>query len=148
MVSRSEVQDHPQVRGDRHYLPPWAPRDWLPADQGMFTKQIDNPRNACGMAMHNFDRRWAEDLPSRVAGDAEPLLDIAMRLEQRQRACFGPKSNALTKLPQLRVVYFFLELRLTGEHDLQEFFRGSLQIRQKPNLFEHVGGQVLRFVDD
>ena len=118
------------------------------ADQGMFTKQIDNPRNASGMAMHNFDRRWAEDLPSRVAGDAEPLLDVAMRLEQRQRACFGPESNALAKLPQARVVYFFLQLRLTGEHNLQEFFRGSLQIRQKPNLFEHVRRQVLRFVDD
>src|SRR2546428_12430495 len=38
------------------------------ADQGMFTKQIDNPGNASGMAMHNFNCRWAEDLPSPVAG--------------------------------------------------------------------------------
>ena len=27
------------------------------ADQGMFTNQIDNPGNASGVAMHNFNRR-------------------------------------------------------------------------------------------
>ena len=35
------------------------------ADQSVFAKQIDEPRNAAGMAMHDFNGRRTEDLFSR-----------------------------------------------------------------------------------
>jgi len=59
-----------------------------------------------------------------------------------------PQRNSLTQLPQFRLPEHLFQLGLPHQHDLDQLRLGGLEIRQQPDLLEHLGREVLRFVDD
>ncbi len=54
----------------------------------------------------------------------------------------------MIELPQFRLVQHVEQVQLSDDHDLQQLLIVGLEVRKDANLFEHVGRQVLRFVDD
>ena len=56
--------------------------------------------------------------------------------------------DALSQLAQLGAVQELAQLRLADEDDLQQFLRRGFQIGEQADLLEHLGGQVLRLIDD
>src|SRR6476661_5261022 len=100
------------------------------------------------MTVHGLNGSGLKNLLSAATGDAKPLGDVAVSLQECQRASFGPQSNALAKLPKLSIVHFHFQLRLTREDDLEELCICSLEVTQEPNLFEHFERQILSLIDD
>ena len=56
--------------------------------------------------------------------------------------------DALAELAQLGPRQHVPELRLPDEHDLDQLGARGLEIREQPDLLEHLRREVLRFVDD
>jgi hypothetical protein len=50
-------------------------------------------------------------------------------------------------LTKLRPFELFFQFGLARKHDLQEFLRGSFQVVEQPNLFQHGHRQILGFID-
>ena len=71
-----------------------------------------------------------------------------VRFFEGELARFGAQRDALPELPELRLVELLFEFGLARENDLQQLFRGSLQIRQQPDFLEHLRRKILRLVDD
>lgn len=86
--------------------------------------------------------------------DVEPrathntVRHIRFNFFARQRLERAANRDALNELAQLRLVQDVEEIELSDDHDLQELLIVGLEIRQHANLFEHVGRQVLRLIDD
>src|SRR5438093_9957264 len=56
--------------------------------------------------------------------------------------------DALTQLPQARIVEQVTKFGLTQKHYLEEFAIVGLKIRKQPHLFQQFVGQILRLIDD
>ena len=59
-----------------------------------------------------------------------------------------PGRHALGELSQLRLLEDRRQLRLTDQDHLEQLLPGGLEVRQEPDLLEHLGGEILRLVDD
>ena len=114
----------------------------------MFAEQIRNPGNSAGIAVHHRHRFRAEDIGIFGSRDSHALLNISVGFLERERARLGAQRDALPELAQLRLVQFLFEFGLPGENDLQQLFRGSLQVRQQSDFLEHLRRKILRLVDD
>jgi hypothetical protein len=99
--------------------------------------------------MHRVDGGFCKvGVGVRCAGNAKALHDVSADFISGERIGFAAQHDALPELPQLGQLEFFLKLGLAREDDLQQLVRGSLEIGQQPNLFEHGERQVLCFIDD
>ena len=74
--------------------------------------------------------------------------DVAVSLFERELARLGAERDALPELPELRLIQLLFKFGLAGEHDLQQLFSGSLQIRQQADFLEHLRRKILRLVND
>src|ERR1700729_2182177 len=114
----------------------------------MLAQQVGHAGNATSMCMNRFDRERSKDFFSVVTGDTKSFEDISRRLLLREGQCFGAQRDALTKLPKIPAIQFLLEFGLTGQHNLEELFGGSLEVGQQPDFFKHLPGEILRLIDD
>jgi hypothetical protein len=58
------------------------------------------------------------------------------------------RRHALRQLPQVPLSQKVVELRLSDEHNLNQFLRIGLEIRDQANLLENIAREILCFVDD
>ena len=56
--------------------------------------------------------------------------------------------DALSELAQLVAIQELAQLRLADQNDLQQLVGRRLQIGEQAHLLEHVGGKILRLIDD
>ena len=82
-------------------------------------------------------------------GNFQSVPYVFLRLAGVQGADVVVADDALRELPQLRAAQCRPQLRLAHEDHLQlQHLPSGIEIRQHPQLFELVRGQVLRLVDD
>ena len=98
--------------------------------------------------MNGLNGFGAEDGFAVGAGDAQTLGDVVRRFLSGERGSFTAQHDALTKLAKFGKFEFVFQLGLTGQNNLQEFFRGSFQIGEKTNFFKNRKAEILRFIDD
>ncbi len=55
---------------------------------------------------------------------------------------------ALSELPQIVPRKYLAELGLRDQNDLQQLLFGGFEISQKAKLLQHIGCQVLCFIDE
>ena len=83
-----------------------------------------------------------------ATGRLHAMADIGTAFPGRERSQMVTRRDALGDLAQFRALEQLVQFRLADEDNLQQLFLGRLQIRQESNLFQDVGGQVLRFIND
>ena len=75
------------------------------------------------------------------------MTHVRRGLVRGQRIEVISAGDALRKLPQLGAIQQFAQLRLADQDDLQQLLRLGLEIREQPDLLEHLGREILRLVD-
>ncbi len=118
----------------------------MPSTSGLFAEQICHARDAARMPVDCLDRQGAEDFLSVAAGDSQSFENIAGRLFRSEGKRLRPERNALPELAKVSLVQLLFDLRLAGQHDLEQFVRGSLQIRQQPDFFQRLPRKNLRLI--
>ena len=94
------------------------------------------------------ERGGREDLAG-GARDAQAMAHVLQRSSlARQRIQVIAAGDALRQLAQIGAIQQLAQLRLADQDDLQQLLGRGLEIGQQPHLLEHLGGQVLRLVDD
>ena len=83
-----------------------------------------------------------------AAGDAEAVGDVLKSLAAAEGFEVVAGGDPLIELAQLGQLEILCQFGLADEHDLQELLGFRLEIGQQAYLFEYLGLQVLRFVDD
>ena len=68
----------------------------------------------------------------------QPVLDVALHLQARQRAQVIAHRDPLAELAQARRVQLLAQLGLAEEDDLQELALVGLQVRQQPYLLQQL----------
>src|SRR5262245_35562590 len=76
------------------------------------------------------------------------MADVRPGLRARERLEVIARCNALGQLTELGLIQDRRQLRLTDENYLEELLPGRLEVREETHLLEHLGGEVLRLVDD
>ena len=76
------------------------------------------------------------------------MAHVGNRVLARQRLQVEARSDALGKLAQVVASEQFAQLRLADQDDLQQLLRLGLEIGEQAHLFQHLGAEVLRLVDD
>ena len=76
------------------------------------------------------------------------MLDVRARLPFGERAQVVPGGHPLGELAQLLARQESGELGLADQDDLEELLARRLEVRQQPNLLEHLRSQALGLVDD
>src|SRR5438132_3933940 len=84
---------------------------------------------------------------SGAGSSGAPFIAINGGNGSASRAMADAERDALAELAECRVGELPLELGLAREQDLQDLLARRLEIREKPELLEHAGVEVLRFVD-
>src|SRR5258708_2414269 len=105
--------------------------------KGMVAKKVDDTRNPQRIDVNRLNRLWTKNWFPGCTRDPQTLRDVLLGLLLRKRGSAAAKHNTLTELAKLWELEFLLQFSLPGENDQQKLFRGSLQIRQKANLFQH-----------
>ena len=90
--------------------------------------------------------RFEDWLP--LARDLHPVLDVRARLLLGERPQVISRGDPLGELTQLRPGEELRQLGLADQDDLEELLPRRLEVRQQPDLLEHLGAEVLRLVDD
>src|SRR6516165_10332147 len=112
----------------------------------MFANQVDKAGNAFGIYVDPLEGVLSENEIG-CSGCLEALRHISLRLLICERTGLTPHPHTLAELSNGYVPKLLFQLGLTGKHDLQELFRGGLEICQQPDFFEELAGKVLRFID-
>ena len=76
------------------------------------------------------------------------MLDVAPRFIDVQRTDVTGRGNALAELLHFRTLQDFPEFRLAHQEALQQRLVSELEIGQHAKLFDGLGREVLRLVDD
>src|SRR5580704_3255005 len=114
----------------------------------MFAEEIDHARDAKRVHMRSFNGLRTENwFPVRSA-DAESFSNVGVGLLLGKRRCFATQHDSLAELPQLREVQLIIQLGLTGENYLEQFFGRSLKVCQQTNLLQNWRCKILSFVDN
>ena len=72
--------------------------------------------------------RFENLLPIRTR-DSQSLLHVRLSLVEGERMGLGPQRQTLPQLAQMRLFQLLLQLRLSHQHDLNQLFAISLEIR-------------------
>jgi len=122
-----------------------APR--VSGEQSVFANRIDQARKTVGVP-ENRARGWLGKKGNfgRYSTNLQTPLDVSPRLFQVERLKVAAQCDALLDLPEFERVQHFVQLRLTGKHDLQQLLLRGFQIRQEANLLQQFGRQMMRFV--
>src|SRR5262249_37434270 len=83
-----------------------------------------------------------------AAGDREAMAHIGFGLVAVERRQVIARGDALGELAQFRLGEDLAQLGLAQKYNLQQFLRRRFEGRQEAQLFERVGREVLRLVDD
>ena len=83
-----------------------------------------------------------------AARHAQPMSDVVLGLRAAERGEMVLGGHPLRELPQLAAGQHLLQLRLAHEHDLDQLLGVRLQVRDEPDLLEHLGREVLGLVDE
>jgi hypothetical protein len=111
--------------------------------------QVHEPRHAACEAVHETDGRSREDARRAAARrDVETVAHVGRRLARRERPHVPAQRDPLVQLHQLGVQQQRAELRLPHEHHAEQLLRRRLEVREQPELLEHVDRERLRLVDD
>lgn len=94
------------------------------------------------------ERRRRENRDLLTAGLIEAMLNVGYALRIGQRQDPGPNRDALTDMAHLMTLQQRFQFRLTGEHDLYQFFVRRLQVGQHPDTFQSLDRHTLGLVDD
>ena len=81
-----------------------------------------------------------------VARHLEPVAHVRDRLVARERADVPAQRDALVQLRQLGVREQRAQLRLSDQDDAQQLLGGGLEVREEPQLLQHLDRQRLRLV--
>ena len=88
--------------------------------------------------MDSFERPGRERHRSGAAGDRQPVRHVRRHRLPVERLQLVTNRDSLIELPQLRRPQDVLEIELPDEHDLQQLLLVGLEVRQDPNLLEHL----------
>ncbi len=81
------------------------------------------------------------------AGDAQPVVDVALGLEAVERLEVVAHGDALAQLAQAALVEPVAQLGLADQDDLQQLALVGLEVREQPHLLEQLRLEILRLVD-
>ena len=101
-------------------------------------QHVHDARNAGAHGGDASSRLGREDVAPRRAGKLEALADVGRHLVRRQRTQADVQRDPLPQLAERRIGELRLELGLPGQNDLQDLLGARLQVRQQPQLLEHV----------
>ena len=118
------------------------------AQQGAVAQQVDAARHAVAQRMDLRHQACRERRLRRAAGHGQAVVDVAGRLVGRQRPQVIAGDHALRQLLQFGPGQHGAQFRLADEDDLQQLALARFQVGQQAQLFQHGGGQVLRFIND
>ena len=76
------------------------------------------------------------------------MLNVGRGFRLRERADFVADRHALAHLPQLARAEQFHQFRLSNEHHLDQLVPGRLEVRDEPDLLQHLRRQRLGVVDE
>jgi hypothetical protein len=96
--------------------------------QGVVAKNIEPARIAAGFGDDVIERVMGKNLDPAARRHLDAKIDIGQRLERRQVADLGAHRDALIELAQFVARQFLVQLRLAGEHDLEEFLLIAFEI--------------------
>ena len=109
---------------------------------------VDQAGHAARHAVELRERLVLEQRLAGVAGEPQPLLDVVVHLLFREGTQRVAQHDALAQLAQLGLRQLLGQLGLPDQHDLEQLRAGRLEVREQPDLLEHLGGEVLRLVHD
>ena len=119
----------------------------VPEHQRAVAEEVHHQRHARRQIVQPLERRVVELDAGVGAGDGEPMEHVAFDLVLGERFEHVVHRRALGERPQLGSVEQRQQPRLPYEHHLQPTLFAA-RTRQQENLFERVGWQPLRFVDE
>jgi hypothetical protein len=76
------------------------------------------------------------------------MMDIGQALFRSEGLDRGTKSQTLLEVPQFLEIELVLQLGLTHEDHLEEFFRRGLKVGKHPEVLQSLDGHVLGLIDD
>src|SRR3990172_7864681 len=117
-------------------------------EQAVVTDRIDEPRDPARVLGNPGDRHIREEPEVGRPSDPGPGADVVAGLVGGQGEDAAAEADALIELAQLGAIQLVQELRLAGEHDLQQLVRMGLEVREEPDLFEGADVEILRLVED
>jgi hypothetical protein len=89
-----------------------------------------------------------EQASTRQARHLQAVLDVLRGFGGRQRVQVVARNHPLRQLLHVGALQHVAQLRLADQHDLQQLALIGFQIRQQPQLLQHLRGQVLGLIDD
>ena len=116
-------------------------------EQGFVGQDVHQTRHATGMAVQGRARRPGKQAVAPVAGDAQTMFDIGIDLFAAQSRQPVMEGDALAQLPDPRLAQFFIQLRLTEQHNLDQLALFGLEIRNQPQRLQRQHRHRLRLVD-
>src|SRR5260370_991043 len=98
--------------------------------------------------MNSLNRLWTENRVTRSPRNPQPFRDVLLGLLVGKRGGTAAEHDALAELAKLRKFELLLQFGLTGENNLQQLVRGSLQIREQADFLQDRISQILRFINN
>src|SRR2546427_492580 len=95
---------------------------------GTVANEIHHARRAAAAAVNARYSCPRERHAAGKPGCAQSMLDVAECLISRERLELAANADALVQLPQLAAPQAVRELRLAGEHDLEQFAARCLEV--------------------
>ena len=98
--------------------------------------------------MNQLDGLIVEQIRVGGAGHAKTMTQVMDCVGQRQGRQRPLTKQPLSESGKLGAIHQGAKLRLTDQQDIQERTGISLQVSQRTQLQEIIGGHVLRLIDD
>ncbi len=113
--------------------------------QRAIADRVDGAGDAFRQRGNHFDR-FVVELHSRgIAGDAQPVSDVARHLIAGERPEFDARGDPLVERAQRRPLQ---HLQQTGLAEEDQHERSAAAARQDVEMIDHVGREAMRVVDD
>ena len=116
-------------------------------EQRLVAHGVDQARHAARVAVNRPDRPGRERRPAVASRHAQAVVDVALGLHAGEGRQMVAHRDALSELPQPRVVQLLAQLRLADEDDLEQLALLGLEVGEQAHLLEQLVAQVLRLVD-
>src|SRR6185436_13387980 len=145
--SRARQVQVPAHLGNQRLVNAPAPQRHT-AHEGVVADHVDRARYTAGQLVDERHGLQREHLRRHPACSTDAAGDIRRCVTQFERQEITSERDPLLQLPKVGVLQPVGQLRLTGEHERQKFFRWRLDVREQPNLLEELSAQALRLVDN
>lgn len=110
-------------------------------------QQVDDPRDTAAQGMQPLDRGALEHHRHRFAGDCQAMADVLLHILPIERLQHRLQGDALIELTQIGRSQDVEQPWLADEDNLQQ--PGiAVHPRDDAQFLEHLGLEMLRFVDD